>query len=153
MLVNIFIYYSWLVPDAADTVICATDDGWRNHPKYVEQFTRKINCLYLHLVGQLLTCSMGQEDNGHKHRHKKNCFYFKINAEKSPWAQQRSFQRSEPTLFNDLLGGCVYISLGQTEYDFETEFSILIVNCASVFFLSVSFLRRAILIFMSILLL
>jgi len=40
-----YIYYSWLVPDAVDTVICAPDDGWRNHPKHVEQFTDKINCL------------------------------------------------------------------------------------------------------------
>jgi len=27
------------------TVICAPDDGWRNHPKRVEQFTGKINCV------------------------------------------------------------------------------------------------------------
>jgi len=33
------------VPDAVDAVICASDDGWRNHPKHVEQFTDKINCL------------------------------------------------------------------------------------------------------------
>ena len=45
----------WLVPDAADTVICADDDGWRNHPKHVEQFIDKINCVQLHLVGHLLT--------------------------------------------------------------------------------------------------
>jgi len=44
-----------LVPDAVDTVICAPDDGWRNHPKHVEQFTDKINCVQLHLVGHLLT--------------------------------------------------------------------------------------------------
>ena len=35
----------WPVPDAVDTVICAPDDGWRNHPKHVEQFTDKINCV------------------------------------------------------------------------------------------------------------
>jgi len=45
MLVTIFIYYSWLVPDPVDTVISAPDDGWRNHPKRVEQFTDKTNCL------------------------------------------------------------------------------------------------------------
>ena len=33
------------VPDAVDTVICAPDDGWRNHPKDAEQFTDKINCV------------------------------------------------------------------------------------------------------------
>ena len=28
----------WLVvPNAVDTVVCATDDGWRNHPKHVEE--------------------------------------------------------------------------------------------------------------------
>ena len=26
-------------------VVFAPDDGWRNHPKYVEQFKYKINCL------------------------------------------------------------------------------------------------------------
>ena len=30
------------VTDAVDTVICAPDDGWRNKPKHVEQFTDKI---------------------------------------------------------------------------------------------------------------
>ena len=32
-----------LVPDAVNTVIRAPDDGWRNHPKHVQQFTDKIN--------------------------------------------------------------------------------------------------------------
>jgi len=27
------------VPDAVITVICAPNDGWSYHPKYVEQFT------------------------------------------------------------------------------------------------------------------
>ena len=26
------------VPDPVDAVVCAPDDGWRCHPKYVEQF-------------------------------------------------------------------------------------------------------------------
>jgi len=47
----------WLVPNAVDTVTCATDDGWRDHPKYVEQFTDKINCVELHLFEYLLTLS------------------------------------------------------------------------------------------------
>jgi hypothetical protein len=25
------------IPDAVDTVVCAPDDGWRYHPKHVEQ--------------------------------------------------------------------------------------------------------------------
>ena len=29
----------WLVPDVVDTVVRAPDDGWRYHPKHVEQFT------------------------------------------------------------------------------------------------------------------
>ena len=33
------------VPDAVDTVICAPDDGWRNHTKHVEHFTDKTNCV------------------------------------------------------------------------------------------------------------
>jgi len=28
----------WQIPDAVDTVVCAPDDGWRYHPKHVEQF-------------------------------------------------------------------------------------------------------------------
>jgi len=27
------------IPDALDTVVCAPDDGWRYHPKHVEQFS------------------------------------------------------------------------------------------------------------------
>jgi len=45
----------WIVPDAVNTVIFAPDDGWRNYTKHVEQFTDKINCVYLRLVGYLLT--------------------------------------------------------------------------------------------------
>jgi hypothetical protein len=26
------------MPDAADTVVCSPDYGWKYHPKYVEQF-------------------------------------------------------------------------------------------------------------------
>jgi hypothetical protein len=28
----------WQIPDAVDTVVCAPDDGWKYHPKHVEQF-------------------------------------------------------------------------------------------------------------------
>ena len=41
----------WQIPDAVDTVVCAPDDGWWYHPKHVEQFPDKINCVTLHLVG------------------------------------------------------------------------------------------------------
>jgi len=30
------------------------DDGWWYHPKHVEQFPDKINCITLHLVGYIL---------------------------------------------------------------------------------------------------
>ena len=33
------------IPDAVDTVLCAPDDGWWYHPKHVEQFPHKINCV------------------------------------------------------------------------------------------------------------
>jgi len=42
------------IPDAVDTVVCAPDDGWWYHPKHVEQFSNKINCVTLHLVGYIL---------------------------------------------------------------------------------------------------
>ena len=29
---------AWQVPNTVDTVACARDDGWRYHPKHVEQF-------------------------------------------------------------------------------------------------------------------
>jgi hypothetical protein len=28
----------WQIPDAVYTVVCAPDDGWKYHPKHVEQF-------------------------------------------------------------------------------------------------------------------
>jgi hypothetical protein len=28
----------WQIPDAVDTDVCAPDDGWKYHPKHVEQF-------------------------------------------------------------------------------------------------------------------
>jgi len=40
--------------DAVGTVVCAPDDGWWYHPKHVEQFPDKINCVMLHLVGYIL---------------------------------------------------------------------------------------------------
>jgi len=43
-----------LLPAAVDTVVCAPDDGWWYHPKHVEQFPDKINCVKLHLVGYIL---------------------------------------------------------------------------------------------------
>ena len=45
------------IPDAVDTVVCAPDDGWRYHPKHVEQFPDKINCVTLDLFGYVLEYS------------------------------------------------------------------------------------------------
>jgi len=42
---------------------------------------------------EVVKVAMGLAHNGHKHPHRSNCFYFKLNAEKSPRAQQRSFRR------------------------------------------------------------
>ena len=33
-----------------DTVVCAPEDGWWYHPKHVQQFPDKINCVRLYLV-------------------------------------------------------------------------------------------------------
>jgi hypothetical protein len=43
----------WQIPDAVETVVC-TPDNWWCHPKHVEQFPDKINCVTLHLVGYIL---------------------------------------------------------------------------------------------------
>ena len=47
-------YMVWQIAEAVDTVVCAPDDVWRYHPKHVEQFPDKINCVTLHLVGYIL---------------------------------------------------------------------------------------------------
>jgi hypothetical protein len=44
----------WQIPGAADTVVCAPDDGWWYHLKHVEQFPDKINCVMLHLFRYIL---------------------------------------------------------------------------------------------------
>jgi hypothetical protein len=44
----------WQIPDAVGTVVCAPDNGWWYHPKHVEQFPEKINCVTLHLDGYIL---------------------------------------------------------------------------------------------------
>jgi hypothetical protein len=44
----------WQIPDAADTVVCTPDDGWRYHPKHVEQSPDKINCVVLHIYIRIL---------------------------------------------------------------------------------------------------
>ena len=43
----------WQIPDTVDTVVRPPDDGWWYHPKHVEQFPDKINCVTLHLVGYI----------------------------------------------------------------------------------------------------
>ena len=47
----------WQIPDVVDTVVCAPDDGWWYHPKHVEQFLDKINCVTLYPVGYILEYS------------------------------------------------------------------------------------------------
>jgi hypothetical protein len=38
-------------------VAYAPDDEWKYHPKHVEQFPDKINCVTLHFVGYILEYS------------------------------------------------------------------------------------------------
>jgi hypothetical protein len=47
----------WQIPDVVDAAVCVPDDGWRYHPKHVEQFPDKINCITLHLVVYILEYS------------------------------------------------------------------------------------------------
>jgi hypothetical protein len=35
---QVWVCCGWRTPDAVDTVECAPDDGWKYHPKHVEQF-------------------------------------------------------------------------------------------------------------------
>ena len=56
------------MPDAVNTVICVPDDGWRNHPKHVEQFTYKINCIKNDLFVHLLTQNWDARYRKHKKR-------------------------------------------------------------------------------------
>jgi hypothetical protein len=52
-----------LIPDAADTVVCAPDDGWRYHPKHVEQLPdinklcKVASCwIYIRIIEQHVLC-------------------------------------------------------------------------------------------------
>jgi hypothetical protein len=47
----------WQIPDAVGTGVCAPHDGWKYHPKHVEQFPDKINRVTLHLAGYILEYS------------------------------------------------------------------------------------------------
>jgi hypothetical protein len=49
--------YCYLPLYAADTVVCAPDDGWWYYPKHVEQVPDKINCVNLLLFGDILEYS------------------------------------------------------------------------------------------------
>ena len=51
----------WQIPDVVDTVVCAPDDGWRYHPKRVEQFPdvnklcKVASCwIYIEILSQYL---------------------------------------------------------------------------------------------------
>jgi len=57
---------------AVDAVISAPDDGWGNHPQHVEQFTDKINCVQLYLVGHLLTLNSDARSHEHENKILKN---------------------------------------------------------------------------------
>jgi hypothetical protein len=36
--IQLYLQHLWQIPDAVDTVVCASYDGWKYHPKHVEQF-------------------------------------------------------------------------------------------------------------------
>jgi hypothetical protein len=42
-----FTHHQERTPDAVDRVVFVPDDGWKYHPKHLEQ----VNCVTLHLVG------------------------------------------------------------------------------------------------------
>jgi hypothetical protein len=46
-------YYYYYLSEAVDTVVCAPVDGWRYHPKQVEQFA-DIKTVKLHFLGRIL---------------------------------------------------------------------------------------------------
>ena len=46
------------ISDDVDIVVYAPDDGWRYHPKHVERFPDKIDCVTLHYFGYILECSI-----------------------------------------------------------------------------------------------
>jgi hypothetical protein len=41
----------WQVIDAVNKAVCVPEVALRYHPKHVEQFPDKMNCVTLHLVG------------------------------------------------------------------------------------------------------
>jgi hypothetical protein len=43
-----------LSENCSTSVVCAPDDGWWYRSKHIEQFSDKINCVMLHLVGYIL---------------------------------------------------------------------------------------------------
>jgi hypothetical protein len=64
------------MPDAVDTVVCASDHGWKYHPKYVEQFSdmNKVcnvasSCIYIgillgvHYILHICRISVKKYDN------------------------------------------------------------------------------------------
>ena len=58
-------YTVYFIQNAVDTIVCAPDDGCWYHPKHVEQFPDKINCVTLHLVGHMLEYSYDARNHEH----------------------------------------------------------------------------------------
>jgi hypothetical protein len=98
----------WQIPDAVDTVVCDPDEGWCYHPKYIEQFSDKINCVTLHLVGYVL------EYDYHARTHERQnvqmlqyldvCTH-RIYMPMIVWQQSR--QTSLLILFSNILDTCI----------------------------------------------
>ena len=75
------------VPDVVDTVVCAPDDGWRYHPKHVEQFpdsNKLCNvascCIYIGInISFIVTKALDHEMKTVYHIHKKKYIYLFCN--------------------------------------------------------------------------
>ena len=101
----------WQIPDAVDTVVCASDDGWWYHPKNVEQFPDIINCVKLHLVGY--TCILKYICDAKTHEHQIGHLFREIRVHKRTHAHTHTHTHStailEAEFFSSLWG--IQISL------------------------------------------
>jgi hypothetical protein len=70
----------WQIPDTVDTVVCAPDDGWKYHPKHLQQFPDIIKlckvascCIYLYIA-----ILLGAHPILHISRIRVNVIYFNV---------------------------------------------------------------------------
>jgi hypothetical protein len=99
------------MPDAVDTVVCASDDGWRYHPKHVEQFPDinklcNVAACWIY-IGIYLRCTDTRTLNRNNHESKVTVL----------WNQQvqtnRTISNNKPDIImrdNEIRKRCVAIS-------------------------------------------